>query len=652
MKHILFLYICFGLTTLTKSVHFLGGTITWRPLNASATGSPVAIVITQTYSWTYTNMACSNSLIASNGYIPNYALVSSSALACINNCGAGSAGYSSLGVLPRCTDFSNVADTSIGQRVDIVNLAVNAGFSVAYQSNAWRSLATASSAVWSISTAINTMVRPDNGLYNNAPVATVMSPINIPVNQPTVINVPVADADGDTLRCRWSNNTNGVDECGGVCPPSSLPSGTVIYPNCTIIITGTHVGDWFAITLMVEDFINSTSTTPLSSVPVQFLVQVVAQPTCTTPPDIVGIPTEQSCTNVIVNQTYTSQILAINSCAPSVTIVDIATLSFAGMAKSNLGQLNSTVYYKNLTWTPTSAQLGYQVMCAMAIDSANSQSTQYCFKFYVSTTYECLCPGTSCITTTTTTLVYLKIICLSYVYSNEFLLEHQQLQLVQRLHQQQVPRQPLQQHQQLQLQAPRKIFCSYVDRGYCLTYFPRSTTTTTTTTSTTTTTTTSTTTTTATTTTTTTATTTTTTTTTTATRTIHQSDSTNWPLIKTILSILVFVPVALWCCWCCRYCWLLGSRSYGLKNEENEFYHIERCTDPECLWSNETISTSDIFSIPYKNYFTSRAWDEDTICSSNTDQNNLSGMPSTKCPRRYLLGRLSLRSNAFQMKSF
>ncbi|CAF2463360.1 unnamed protein product [Rotaria sp. Silwood2] len=64
-----------------------------------------------------------------------------------------------------------------------------------------------------------------------------MSPIQIPVNQPTVITVPVADADGDPTRCRWSTSSNGIDECGGVCPPSSLPSGAIIYPNCTIIIT-------------------------------------------------------------------------------------------------------------------------------------------------------------------------------------------------------------------------------------------------------------------------------------------------------------------------------------------------------------------------------------------------------------------------------
>ena len=118
----------------------------------------------------------------------------------------------------------------------------------------------------------------------------------------------------------------------------------------------------------MEDFINSTSTTPLSSVPVQFLVQVVDPPSCVTLPEIVGIPPEDSCTPVIVGQTCSSQFIAINYCGGSVIIEDIATLSFAGVIQDNITNQNSTIFYKSFTWTPTSAQLGYQVMCAMAVD--------------------------------------------------------------------------------------------------------------------------------------------------------------------------------------------------------------------------------------------------------------------------------------------
>jgi hypothetical protein len=253
MKEICFLVIILLLVSSINSWHFLGGTITWRPLNASATGSPVAIVITQTYSWTYSLMPCTSAMIATNQFVPSYSgTLLAITLGCIANCSASSAGYSPVNIIPRCTDFSAPIGTTVGQRSDVVNLTSGDDFSVAFQDSAWRSLATAGTAAWSISTNINVKPRSDNGLYNNAPVATMMSPINIPVNQPTVISVPIADADGDPLRCRWSTASNGVDECGGVCPPSSLPTGTVIYPNCTIIITGQNVGDWFAVALMVS----------------------------------------------------------------------------------------------------------------------------------------------------------------------------------------------------------------------------------------------------------------------------------------------------------------------------------------------------------------------------------------------------------------
>jgi hypothetical protein len=253
MKFICFVFLHCILTVVVNGVHFLGGTITWHPLNESATGTPVAIVITQTYSWTYSLMPCTDAMIATNQFVPSYggSLLTLN-LGCISNCGAGSVGYSPIGIIPYCTDFSSPVGTTVGQRSDIVYLQAGDDFSVAFQSGNWRSLATNPTAVWSISTRINLTPRSDNGLYNNAPVATMMSPIYIPVNQPTVINVPIADADGDPMRCRWSTSSNGVDECGGVCPPSSLPPGTVIFPNCTIIITGQHVGDWFGVALMVR----------------------------------------------------------------------------------------------------------------------------------------------------------------------------------------------------------------------------------------------------------------------------------------------------------------------------------------------------------------------------------------------------------------
>lgn len=253
MVHVFFSSLLFSWSIFVVSCnHFNGGTITWRPLNASATGTPVAIIITQTYSWSYSLMTCTSSMIASNQLVPNYSTLSTSKLLCINNCVNGSIGYSNVTVIPYCTSISPALGVTIGQRSDIVYLASGDDFSVAYQDGNWRSLASSSAAPWSLSTHINIQPRSDNGLYNNAPVSTIMSPIYIPLNETKVIHIPVSDADGDVLRCRWATSSNGVDECGGICPPGSLPSGTVLYPNCTVVITGQIVGSWYVIPIMVN----------------------------------------------------------------------------------------------------------------------------------------------------------------------------------------------------------------------------------------------------------------------------------------------------------------------------------------------------------------------------------------------------------------
>lgn len=231
---------------LVDATHFLGGTITWSPSNASSTESLVKVIITQTYSWTWQVANCTASDIVNGARVPigNY-----NGMTNILNCtGSCPSSYIAPAIWPYCTDVSPVQGSTVGRRSDIVNIPPNSDFFVAFTSNAWRPLATASAATWSIATRLNLKPRADNGLYNSAPVATMMSPINIYSGFTQVIQVPIGDADGDVIRCRWAVQSY---ECGDVCPPNSLPNNTMLYPNCTLVITGTRPQDWFAITIMV-----------------------------------------------------------------------------------------------------------------------------------------------------------------------------------------------------------------------------------------------------------------------------------------------------------------------------------------------------------------------------------------------------------------
>ena len=81
--------------------------------------------------------------------------------------------------------------------------------------------------------------------------------------------------------------------------------------NCRLTYNANGATGWYAAAIQVEDFISSSSTTPLSSVPVQFLVlvQVINIPPGVTNPTFVGTtPADGSC--ITVGSTYSQQITA------------------------------------------------------------------------------------------------------------------------------------------------------------------------------------------------------------------------------------------------------------------------------------------------------------------------------------------------------
>jgi hypothetical protein len=243
------IFVLFVLETIIDGSHFLGGTINWRIQNISDNGTSVAVLITQTYSWTYVTGRCDNSSIANNQAVSG----ASGSITCSPSCPSG---FGTVSAIPYCTDVSALDGVAVGQRLDTLIIPAGSDFWVIFSGNSWNNQVTGSYD-WSITSRINLVRRSDNNMFNNAPVATVMSPINIQSNQTTSIIVSVSDADGDIVRCRWANASGSVDECGSVCPPSSLPANTVLNSNCTIQITGSIIGNAYAVTFIVSSFASS-----------------------------------------------------------------------------------------------------------------------------------------------------------------------------------------------------------------------------------------------------------------------------------------------------------------------------------------------------------------------------------------------------------
>ncbi|CAF3856350.1 unnamed protein product [Adineta steineri] len=349
-----------------------------------------------------------------------------------NTCG----GYTSISINEYCTDFSVLSDSSSGQISTIENITAGSQFCVAFNGMYWIGLQStkcsgsgrkkrghsgghgsgpsrptvstttvagcySTSAGWSIGCCIDLTVRPD-GFINTPPVATIISPITIPINTITNITIPVIDADDDFLSCRWAQKTAALDECGDVC--QMAPGSTLDNDDCVLTYnsTGKTVGQYYAVTLMVEDYYDSSTPTPFSSVPVQFLIHIVSATACPLQPTISSNLSD--CSPIQVGVQFTFTLTIVQGC-PGTTLQDVYTMPPLYMYKGSITQVGSTnVWTVTETWIPDELQLGSQVYCAVATDSDNIQSDQYCLTFMVVPDGQVpLCPGDVAPTTSTTT---------------------------------------------------------------------------------------------------------------------------------------------------------------------------------------------------------------------------------------------------------
>lgn len=113
----------------------------------------------------------------------------------------------------------------------------------------------------------------------------------------------------------------------------------------------------------------------MSSIPVQFLINVLPLPECSLLPVILPII---SCLEVQVGEPVNLTLFAINNCNTSRTIItDIfISMGMAGMTSSDLvnDTTNASVSYITINWIPQSDQIGPQILCAIAY-------TEYKFSF-------------------------------------------------------------------------------------------------------------------------------------------------------------------------------------------------------------------------------------------------------------------------------
>ncbi|CAF2086703.1 unnamed protein product [Rotaria magnacalcarata] len=124
----------------------------------------------------------------------------------------------------------------------------------------------------------------------------------------------------------------------------------------------------------------------MSSVPVQFLIYVMPQPSCTIAPIIIPLA---GCLEVKVGVMNTFNITVANQCDPDIADISdlIVSNGITGMQAGNLSYspTNDSFVYVIFTWTPQLSQLGPQTLCTIAFTEEQVQSAQYCVTFTVVT---------------------------------------------------------------------------------------------------------------------------------------------------------------------------------------------------------------------------------------------------------------------------
>ncbi|CAF1300693.1 unnamed protein product [Adineta ricciae] len=158
---------------------------------------------------------------------------------------------------------------------------------------------------------INTIANHNNKIKNiENKCQTRKSNSAIQVFRQAIV-IRTIDPDNDEVPCRFAK---GSPECVNVCPPASLPNETLILLNCTLLITGSESSDWYIVAVMIVDFIDSTSKTPLSSIPIQFLVHVQDSLACHVPRLTSPLIESTQCVGVQVEKSYEIPLLVETFC--------------------------------------------------------------------------------------------------------------------------------------------------------------------------------------------------------------------------------------------------------------------------------------------------------------------------------------------------
>uniref|UniRef100_K1PJG4 Deleted in malignant brain tumors 1 protein n=1 Tax=Magallana gigas TaxID=29159 RepID=K1PJG4_MAGGI len=150
--------------------------------------------------------------------------------------------------------------------------------------------------------------------------------------------------------------------------------------TCTLNYSAsTSTSGYYAIAIQIEDFASSSSSTPLSSIPLQFLVEIFdSNSGCASAPTFISpTPPNGGCYEAVQGVALTIEI-RIRTGTTSQRIEEVTTQTPVGVTKSSIQSISSTDYYVILSWTPASTQQGSYIICFTAEDNLGLTTESRC----------------------------------------------------------------------------------------------------------------------------------------------------------------------------------------------------------------------------------------------------------------------------------
>lgn len=204
-----------------QATHFDGGFMTAQPIKDYGSAVEIEFTVRFAYRRDWTGVAfsayfpsrspfCDQDTISNYGKIAPYYDIT-----CEVGCAIIGETIGTTEVI--CIAFSVINNWSLGENRFRFNVTKTSDYQVLFTQISWRPLVVNTigyaNSDWQIRLKINTTLRSDINAINHSPITLVPPVVQLRTGLIYFLELPIYDADGDTVRCRWSNFSRG--ECGG-----------------------------------------------------------------------------------------------------------------------------------------------------------------------------------------------------------------------------------------------------------------------------------------------------------------------------------------------------------------------------------------------------------------------------------------------------